>query len=295
MAAVLTKEVVQLKREFPITDNHMHLDPAKGEGLEAIKKFVREGGKNVFIVNKLTKDVGLSGVSVENFEKLYDTTIRLAEESEELGVRAFPVLGVHPAEFHYMAEQRGLEEARRIAEKALELAAEHVCEGRAVAIGEVGRPHYPVAGQIREACEALLCYAFELARDAGCAVQLHTERVDEAGLLAIAELADRAKLPRERVVKHFSPPLVEASRKLGVMPSLIATKKNITAALKEGSRFLMESDYIDDASRPGAVVSPRSVPKVTKQLYSEGKLSEEDIWKIHKDNVERTYGVLVDF
>ncbi len=295
MVAVLSKEVLPFKKEFPITDNHMHLDPRNGEGLEAVKKFMREGGKNIFLVNKLTKDLGLSGVSVDNFDRLYKETIKLAEQVGELGVRAFPVLGVHPAEFHFMAEQCGIDKARQIAEKALELAAKHVSEGEAVAIGEVGRPHYPVAKEIREACEALLCHAFELARDVDCAVQLHTESIDEAGLLVIAELADKAGLPKERVVKHFSPPLIKKSEELGIMPSLIATKKNILAALEQGARFLMESDYIDDASRPGAVVSPRSVPKVTKQLFAEGRLSEEDIWRIHKDNVERTYHVLVEF
>jgi TatD-related deoxyribonuclease len=293
MAAVLSREATLFKKEFPITDNHMHLDPRNGEGIEAVKKFVREGGKNIFLVNKLTKDLGLSGVSVENFARLYEETIKLAELVSELGVRAFPVLGVHPAEFHFMVRQRSLEEAKEIAEKALELAAKHVCDGEAFAIGEVGRPHYPVSNEIREACEALMLYAFELARDADCAVQLHTESIDEAGFTAIAELADKAGLRRERVVKHFSPPLIKKSRELRIMPSLIATRKNIVAALEQGTRFLMESDYIDDASRPGAVVSPRSVPRVTKKLYAEGLLSEEDIWRIHKEEVERTYGVFV--
>ena len=295
MVAVLSREATVFRGEFPITDNHMHLDPRKGVGLEAVEKFAREGGKNIFLVNKLTKDMGLSGVSVENFARLYEETIKLAKQAGELGVRVFPVLGVHPAEFHFMVEHRSLEEAKEIAEKALELAAQHVCDGRAFAIGEVGRPHYPVAEEIREACEALMLYAFELARDADCAVQLHTESIDEAGFAAIAELADRAGLRRERVVKHFSPPLIKKGEELGIMLSLIATRKNISAALEQGTRFLMESDYIDDSTRPGAVVSPRSVPKVTKQLYAEGKLSEEDIWRIHKEEVERTYPVLVEF
>ncbi|WP_456475310.1 TatD family hydrolase [Candidatus Pyrohabitans sp.] len=293
MVAVLSKEATVFRGEFPITDDHMHLDPRNGEGLEAVKKFAREGGKNIFLVTKLTKDIGLSGVSVENFARLFEETIKLAEQVGELGVRAFPVLGVHPAEFHFMAEHRSLEEAKGIAEKALELAAQHVCDGRAFAIGEVGRPHYPVAGEIREACEALMLHSFELARDADCAVQLHTESIDEAGFTAIAELADRAGLRRERVVKHFSPPLINRGEELGIMPSLIATRKNISAALEQGTRFLMESDYIDDSSRPGAVVSPRSVPRVTKQLYAEGRLTEEEVWRIHFDNVERTYSVLL--
>lgn len=293
MVAVLTREVVPLGRELPITDNHMHLDPRRGEGVEAVRKFVREGGRTIFVVSKLTSDLGLSGVSVDNFSKLYRATIELARLAEELGVRAFPVLGVHPAEYHRMIESAGVERAREVAEGALELAAQLISEGEAVAIGEVGRPHYPVSEEVLHACEELMLHAFELAKELECAVQLHTERIDEEGLAKIAELASKAGLRRERVVKHFCPPLVEKSEELGIMPSLIASRRNILAALEQGERFLMESDYIDDSSRPGAVLSPRSVPRLTMRLLAEGRLTEEQVWRIHADNVERTYNVLL--
>ncbi|WP_457555839.1 TatD family hydrolase [Candidatus Pyrohabitans sp.] len=293
MVAVLTREAVPLSRELPVTDNHMHLDPGKGEGMEAVKKFAGEGGKTIFVVSKLTRDLGLSGVNVDNFSKLYRATIELAKQAEEHGVTAFAVLGVHPAEYHHMIESAGMERAKEVAEKALELAAEHIAENEAVAIGEVGRPHYPVERDVLNACEELMVRAFELARELNCAVQLHTERIDSEGLKDIAELADSAGLRRERVVKHFCPPLIEKGSELGIMPSLIASRKNVLAALEQGDRFLMESDYIDDLSRPGAVLSPRSVPRLTRRLLAEGRLTEEQVWRIHADNVERTYGVLL--
>ncbi|MFQ5800688.1 MAG: TatD family hydrolase, partial [Candidatus Hydrothermarchaeales archaeon] len=56
-------------------------------------------------------------------------------------------------------------------------------------------------------------------------------------------------------------------------------------------RFLLESDYIDDRRRPGAVLGPKTVPKTTLKLIEEGLLSSEDAARIHQDNVERVYGV----
>ena len=50
------------------------------------------------------------------------------------------------------------------------------------------------------------------------------------------------------------------------MPSVLASKKNIEAAAKKGTRFMMETDYIDDPRRPGAVLGPKTVPKRTLEL-----------------------------
>ena len=50
-----------------------------------------------------------------------------------------------------------------------------VLEEKAVAIGEVGRPHYPVSPEELDVHNRLIHYAMELSKDAGCPVQLHTE------------------------------------------------------------------------------------------------------------------------
>jgi TatD-related deoxyribonuclease len=62
-------------------------------------------------------------------------------------------------------------------------------------------------------------------------------------------------------------------------------------ALAQGDRFLMETDFMDDSSRPGAVLGPRTVPRVTSALLDEGLMSGEAAHRIHVDNVQRTYGV----
>ena len=94
-----------------------------------------------------------------------------------------------------------------------------------------------------------------------------------------------------RVVKHSSPPLVKVAEEVGIFPSIIASRKNIEEAIKQGTRFLMETDYIDDKRRPGAVLGPKTVPRRTKELLQKGILTEDDVYRIHVENPEKVYGI----
>ncbi|MEM3342107.1 MAG: hypothetical protein QW728_05395, partial [Thermoplasmata archaeon] len=55
-------------------------------------------------------------------------------------------------------------------------------------------------------------------------------------------------------------------------------------------RFAMETDYIDDLSRPGAVLGHLTVPKRTRWLLQEGYLTPEDCIIIHRHNIEMIFG-----
>ena len=275
---------------MPFTDNHMHLDPGRGLGLEAVKRFRRSGGRRIFLVCKTTRDWALDGRE-DAFQELYSRTIRLAREVEErTGVAAYPVLGVHPGEVVWMCRSLSPEEAVDTAKKALERSGRHVSEGDAVAIGEVGRPHFEVTEEEVWACEEVLKHAFEVAANVGCPLQIHAA----GGVEVFTDLRDYARrvgIDPCRVIKHFSEPRIRAAKEAGVYPSVIASKENVARALEEGKRFLMESDYIDDLRRPGAVVGPRSVPRVSLKLLNAGLLEEEDLWRIHQDNLEEAYGL----
>jgi TatD-related deoxyribonuclease len=56
----------------------------------------------------------------------------------------------------------------------------------------------------------------------------------------------------------------------------------------------MEADYLDENSRPGAVLGPRTVPKRTLDFIRKGIFTEEDAFKIHKDNIESIYEINID-
>nr|WP_243687842.1 hypothetical protein [Methanobacterium formicicum] len=56
----------------------------------------------------------------------------------------------------------------------------------------------------------------------------------------------------------------------------------------------METDYLDDRTRPGAVMGPRTVPRRTRKLINAGLITEEDAYQIHVERVEKLYSVEMD-
>ncbi len=285
-------DVSGLGGDFEFTDNHIHIDPRNGRGLEAAREFASAGGRNLFLVNKSLKDAGIELEGEKSFEQLFEYTLGLAREiAASTNLRCFAVIGVHPSEFASICKRLGIERALEFCKKAVSIAVGKIEAGEAVALGELGVPHFPVEQPVLDACRSLLIYSLEEASRVDCAVQLHTGKIDENALMEYGEMARTAGLDPRRVVKHFSPPFVRAAMEAGIYPSMVARTENIRKARKEGNRFLMESDYIDDLKRPDTVVPPVSVPKVSRELHELGVLDDDDLWRIHVDNVEEVYGV----
>ena len=46
---------------YPVTDDHIHIDPKNGRGLEAAKDFFRAGGTHLFLVSKPSWSLGVAG------------------------------------------------------------------------------------------------------------------------------------------------------------------------------------------------------------------------------------------
>jgi TatD-related deoxyribonuclease len=276
--------------DLPITDNHIHVDPINGEGpLEVARKFQRAGGSVMIIPNKPTWTLGDSCTFKESME----TVIKYVEEiNEKTEVKAFAVVGAHPAELSRLIKEGiSLNKAEKLMKEALKDAQKLVIEGKAVGIGEIGRPHYEVSPEELELHHKLMSYSMELAADANCAVQLHTESSGEEQFKEFAEMAEKSGIKKYKVIKHFSGPYVLEEENHGLTPSLIATKKVVTQGLKKGTNFLMETDYLDMKSRPGAVLGPKTVPRRTRGLIQNGILTEEDAYKIHVENVEKVYEI----
>ena len=276
--------------KIPITDNHMHIDP-RARGLEAVKEFKNAGGTHIILVTKPSWSLGATVKKPEDYFSVFDETVEIASKIKEIGVGAFPVLGVHPAEISKLTEYMELQEATEIMKRGLEIASGYVGKGLAVGI-KSGRPHYPVDPEIWAASNEIMEYAFSLGKEQDCAVQLHTESVGEPELQDIAERARRVGIKMHRVVKHYSPPLVRVCEELGIFPGVICVKGAIEQALDEGTRFMMETDYIDDPDRPGAVLGPKTIPKRTIKLM--GIYGEEPFWTIHKDNPEKVYDIEIE-
>ncbi len=269
--------------KFPVTDDHIHIDPVNGRGIEAAKDFLRAGGTHICLVSKPANSYSVSPKSGADFVPVFDETLRIAELVREIGIVVFPILGVHPCEIGRLVEHMSLAEAVAVMKGGLDCAAGYVREGRAVAL-KSGRPHYEAAPEVISASNEVLAHALVLAADLGCALQIHAETGPCAD---VVDMAARAGVPKERVVKHYGTPDTP------LHPSLIAKHDGIAELVRSRRPFTMESDYMDENSRPGAVIGPKSVPRYTNQLLLHGVLSEEDCFRIHGETVEKVYGVTV--
>ena len=130
----------------------------------------------------------------------------------------------------------------------LDLAARYVEEGRAVAL-KSGRP----TTRSRRRCVAPQTRSFPRTRtwrEHGCAVSSTRERT----LHRCRQMA-ASGIPIERVVK-----LCDAGPR-SCPPHRAA--RGYSALAREGA-VPMESDYMDENSRPGAVIGPKSVPRFTQ-------------------------------
>ncbi|MCC7571854.1 MAG: TatD family hydrolase [Candidatus Methanofastidiosum sp.] len=274
-----------------ITDNHMHIDPIRGMGLDAVREFTSAGGTHFMLVYKTANDSKIQVKSGKDFGKAYDYIIELSKKiNRETDAKSFPIIGLHPAEFHHLILDFGKEKAYEMALEALGEIEKRISDGLAFGIGEVGRPHYDVGKEIIDISNQFLIEVLKVSKKLRCPVQLHTETFDEKKFLDLGEIVKKHGLA-EKTIKHFSPPMVSMCEKIGIYPSIIAREKNILKALEEGKRFLMETDYIDDNERPGAVVGPKTVPKITKKLFDKGILTKEDIDNIHKYLIEEIYEI----
>ncbi len=273
----------------PVLDNHVHLEPVRGRNVEAVLDFQRKGGTHLIISHMPYGEVRVA--SPEDFGKSYDMTVSLKDMvNVRTDVRAYATVGPYPVELIWLMKAHGLDLAKEMMLGAMDLAAEYVADGRALAIGEVGRPHFDVSNEVLDASNEILAHGMALARKVGCAIVLHTESTPPEAMKGLAEMADAAGLPRERVVKHYCPPLVLPEENHGLMPSVLAGREAVDEALSKGTRFMMETDFLDDPRRPGAVLAITTVPKRTLGMIEKGLMTEEQAHVIHVDNPRRTYG-----
>jgi TatD-related deoxyribonuclease len=270
-----------MSEKVPVYDNHIHMSPS-GRNVDALKEYESLGGTGLTLVTLPYKEVRIS--RGEDFARSYEITYALAAKAREATDLEINIaVGPYPVLIIPLAEAYGLERAEEMLIKGMEDAARDVAEGKAVALGEIGRPHFPVPQDIWDASNRVLLRGMELAKENDCPVIIHSES-DDGTDRSLAELADRAGLDRGLVVKHSSPPLVTDEETHGVMPSIPASKTNIKAAIGKGTdRFLIETDYIDDPEKPGAIMSVTTVPKKVSAWLANGQVPAESIHRICGD------------
>ncbi|MBR2255356.1 MAG: TatD family hydrolase [Candidatus Methanomethylophilaceae archaeon] len=271
----------------PVYDNHVHMSPS-GRNVEALKEFEAAGGTGLTLVTLPYKEVQIADGT--DFRRSYEITYGLAGKARgETSLEINVAVGPYPVLIIPLAEAYGLEKAEEMLTKGMEDAGKAVEEGKAVAIGEIGRPHFPVPDDIREASDRVLSFGMELAKQNDVPVIIHCESepwTDQS----LSDMARRVGLDPGLVIKHSSPPWVTDEETHGVMPSIPASKTNVREALAKGTdRFMLETDFIDDPAKPGAIMSVTTVPKKVSAWLSNGQVPVESIHRMCGDIPDSMY------
>jgi TatD-related deoxyribonuclease len=231
-------------------------------------------------------------IKEKGYMECYNKTLKMADEIRlKIKIGVFVTVGPYPVDYLKLLDRFGKKSAISIMKKGIDEAAKLCEEKKCIGIGEIGRPHFQVDGQIVKDSNKILFYGMQRAKDVDVPVIIHSESTTSNHCKELVELGKKAGLPAHKIVKHYSPPLIFEEENFGVMPSVLASKKNIEASIKKGTRFMMETDYIDDPRRPGAVLGPKTVPKRTFELIESDMLNEKQAHVIHKMNPEKTYNI----
>ncbi|MBU0497707.1 MAG: TatD family hydrolase, partial [Candidatus Thermoplasmatota archaeon] len=199
-----------------------------------------------------------------------------------------------PVDYLKFIETHNREFAVHLMRQGIDEAADLCTKGVAIGIGEIGRPHFPIDSQIMSDSNQILLYGMQKAQEIKVPVIIHSESTTPDQCLELVRMGAKVGLPADKIVKHFSPPLITYEENHGLLPSVLASKKNVQAALKKGDRFLMETDYIDDPRRPGAVLGTKTVPRLTHALRDAGCMTDKQYQNIHITLPQKTYDIDLD-
>jgi len=274
-----------------IFDNHLHLR-RDGRYLDAVKDFIKAGGTHFVLCQYPMPEIAFKNNS---YKKVYQQTIDMADEiRKKLEVGVFVTIGPYPIDYLFFKKNVGRKKAINLMKKGMDEAAELCSNEKIIAIGEIGRPHFLVDEESIIDSNDILSYGMKKAKEVDVPVVLHTESTTDIQCKELSEMGKKAGLKPEKIVKHYSPPLVLEEENHGLMPSVLASKKNIEKAVKKSLRFMMETDYIDDPKRPGAVLGPKTVPKRSLNLLEKNIINEDQLAKIHVENPEKTYDIILE-
>lgn len=277
---------------LPVVDHHCHLSPT-GEGVRAGRRFRSAGGTHLFLT---TQNYGnVHPRALEDYRRQFETTEALARQlGTEAEVVAYVVVAPYPVDLVAQTAEQGLRSAVELQRAALDLAGEWVRERRAVALGEVGRPHFDVPAEIAQAADVLFRHALDVAREADCPVVVHSEDLDAAGYRLLAEQARAAGVPPGRVVKHYARSRLALSERPAVTPSYVARRDLVRTLWTEPGPWFLETDFLDDPARPGAVLDIATVPRRAAELVRGSPAAVERLWTPFVESVEEVYGFRPD-
>tara|TARA_B100001113_G_C21052750_1_gene597564 strand:+ start:44 stop:985 length:942 start_codon:yes stop_codon:yes gene_type:complete len=295
----------------PITDGHMHLD-RKGRCIDAALDFERSGGTRLILVHK--PNFSQLPENIDDISNAYSETLSIANEVRELtNIQVQVILGPHPVVWSHQIELLGEKIATELHLASVDLALEFFELGECVGIGEIGRPHFPVSEEIWNSANRMLKEILKRCGRYNAPVQFHLEDRGSITCHEIHEICIRANYPQSIALRHYAPADVSPTFTSGLPVTVsmgrgsvekIAMTVDVDLLLKENHPpVLMETDYLDDPKRPGAVLGPRTIAKRTNELgkylqtpaegggmgWERSKIAAF-LWNIHQVWPDRLYG-----
>ena len=284
----------------PVVDQHIHLDRSN-RYLSAIEEFVRVGGTGIMLVHK----PGFSGtlpIDKEGYRRAYSETILMAEEvRKKFAISVGVVIGPHPVAWERQISELGIDRASELHLESVDLALDFIEQGKAHCLGEVGRPHYEVSEEKWTQANENLSHIMAEAAISKVSIQLHVEDAGEQTYSEISQLAIQSGLPLSQTVRHYAPPDVSANFTHGLACTVSVGRGSVEGLLSTHANasapWGMETDFLDDPRRPGAVLGPKTIPKRTDELCS-ALLTENGpndveklLLKIHSEWPSKLYGL----
>ena len=295
----------------PITDGHLHLD-RNGRCLDAAIDFESSGGTRLILVHK--PNFSKLPEDIDGVFSAYSDTISIANEIKlATNIQVQIILGPHPVVWSHQIESLGEERATELHLESVDLALRFFESGDCVGIGEIGRPHFPVSSQVWKSANNMLEEILRRCSNKNAPVQFHVEDNGSFTYQELSQICSKANYPKSIALRHYAPADISPSftSQLPVTVNMgRGSVQKIVSTLDANLLFrgdhhpvLMETDYLDDPKRPGAVLGPRTIAKRTNEL---GKLlqtpldkggkgwKQEEIsqflWKIHSVWPDMLYG-----
>jgi len=276
------------------SDAHLHVNPVRGYGAEKIaKKFRNQGGWFMAFASLPPHYYGLSGLNVESYRKVIELINKEAAKAREIGLQVARFAGIHPAEIdNYYRQGLRPDKILELVDQVLKVLEESLRNNLIDGIGEVGRQHYTTSPERVVLSEIIMVNALALARDYDALVQLHLEQGGAATARSISMLAELVGFKPCRVIMHHTK----------LETAIWANNYNLpfTAPIKYFDEkyasytwkyCMIESDFLDDPTRPGTSAYPWEIPVVIEEHIKRGVLDEDRVYKFLVDNVVKCFGV----
>ncbi|MCS7098909.1 MAG: TatD family hydrolase [Sulfolobales archaeon] len=273
-------------------DSHAHASPLGLGYEEVVRRFKQAGGKLIVLVQLTPGSYGFES-NLEGVVRSLEVHVGLCGRvrSEYGSVLCFG--GLHPAVADRLARSSKsvdwvlAEIERNYMRKLRDILIGGLLDG----LGEFGRPHYPAPPESWALNELLLVKSLELARDLDKPVHVHSENSGLVTLESLKFFVDKVGVPRRRVLVHHVPPSqVPIYSREGFYVSVVGKLEVARSVGSECSNVLVESDYLDDPRRPGAVAYPWEIRREVLKAVEEGSISEHCGSRILALNPAEFYG-----